>query len=300
MLKYNIRILSLFFCLMAFAPAWEAFGQTSGQMLNLVPGSRGDRVRYAQNRLHTLGYLRCKPTGYYGSLTVEAVKVFQLENGLEPDGIIGVKTESALSKMSVYRNQTLEHTVEQGETLEMIAEKYHTSRELIMARNNLPANQVTIGQKLQIPRSTGNVASRGGIGGVRAIPWSIVDQLWRQGETARIIDPQTGETFMTQRLGGYFHADVEPLTEEHANTFRKINGGNWSWKRRPVVVQIRNIYIAASMNGMPHGAKSIPNNNFPGHFCIHFLGSRIHGTGRVDPDHQETVIQSATLGITPE
>ena len=42
------------------------------------------------------------------------------------------------------------------------------------------------------------------------------------------------------------------------------------------------------MNGMPHGTSTI-DNDFGGHFCIHFKNSKTHGTDRVDPDHQKCV-----------
>lgn len=43
------------------------------------------------------------------------------------------------------------------------------------------------------------------------------------------------------------------------------------------------------MNGMPHEDDTISDNDFDGHFCIHFTGSKTHGTQRVDEDHQSCV-----------
>ncbi|MFS8501624.1 MAG: hypothetical protein FWJ59_07465, partial [Caldicoprobacter sp.] len=57
----------------------------------------------------------------------------------------------------------------------------------------------------------------------------------------------------------------------------------------PIIVQVNGKKMAASMNGMPHGGSTIANNNFAGHFCIHFYGSRTHGTNRVDPEHQAAI-----------
>ena len=68
--------------------------------------------------------------------------------------------------------------------------------------------------------------------------------------------------------------------------------GHWSWKRRPVLVKYNGHVYAASMNGMPHGTCSITNNNFDGHFCIHFYNSRTHETNRVDEDHQSCVLRA--------
>ena len=49
---------------------------------------------------------------------------------------------------------------------------------------------------------------------------------------------------------------------------------------------------AASMNGMPHGTYAITNNNFDGHFCIHFYNSRTHETNNVDTAHQNCVARA--------
>lgn len=141
------------------------------------------------------------------------------------------------------------------------------------------------------------LASRGHIGGVKALPWSIVNQLWSVGEAAAIIDTGTGKSFRVGRLYGYYHADVEPLTKADTETMLEIYGGKWSWHRRAVVVCLGNMFIAASMNGMPHGGKSIDGNGFPGQFCIHFLGSRIHQSGAVDYEHLAMIEQAAAYDM---
>ena len=46
--------------------------------------------------------------------------------------------------------------------------------------------------------------------------------------------------------------------------------GEWSWERRAIIVVVGGRRIAASMAGMPHGAGLIKDNDFPGHFCVHF------------------------------
>ncbi len=146
-------------------------------------------------------------------------------------------------------------------------------------------------------KSVPYLASRGHIGGVKALPWSIVNELWSVGEAAAIIDTGTGKSFRVGRLYGYYHADVEPLTEVDTETMLEIYGGKWSWRRRAVVVCFGNMFIAASMNGMPHGGKSIAGNGFPGQFCIHFLGSRIHQSGAVDYEHLAMIEQAAAYDL---
>jgi hypothetical protein len=110
--------------------------------------------------------------------------------------------------------------------------------------------------------------------------------------TARIIDIYTGASFYVQRREGSCHVDAQPLTAEDTAIMKKIYGGQWSWKRRGIIVEVRGSRIAASMHGMPHGGGKITDNNFPGHFCIHFLGSLIHGGG-MDILHHREILKAA-------
>ena len=64
----------------------------------LKRGMKGDDVRRLQQRLMELGYALHKygADGEYGSETATAVKAFQLDRGLEADGIAGEATLAAL------------------------------------------------------------------------------------------------------------------------------------------------------------------------------------------------------------
>lgn len=128
--------------------------------------------------------------------------------------------------------------------------------------------------------------------GAVATPWEEVNDLWDWGAPAQVIDVWTGNSFTVVRRGGWAHADVEPASPQDTATMLANYGGEWSWSRRPLVVVFGDYRLAASQNGMPHGQSSI-DNNFPGHFCIHFLGSTTHGSSytssgvpTVDPAHQ--------------
>ncbi len=101
-------------------------------------------------------------------------------------------------------------------------------------------------------------------------------------------DIKTGKVFTVKRWSGYNHIDAEPLTSSDTSTMKSIYG-HWSWKRRSVLVKYNGHVYAASMNGMPHGTTTIKNNGFPGHFCIHFYGSKTHGTKHVDETHQNCI-----------
>lgn len=109
-----------------------------------------------------------------------------------------------------------------------------------------------------------------------------------KGATFTVKDCKTGKTFKCKRWSGANHLDAEPLTKSDTSTLKSIYGG-WSWNRRPILVKYNGRVYAASMNGMPHGTTTISNNNFNGHFCIHFYGSKTHGTKKVDSTHQNCV-----------
>ncbi|MGO4537560.1 hypothetical protein [Paenibacillus sp. 2TAB19] len=116
--------------------------------------------------------------------------------------------------------------------------------------------------------------------------WDSVKQTLPNKSIFAVIDLESGLSFRVQRRAGSDHADVQPLTKADTATMKQIYGGSWSWKRKAVLVQSEQGWIAASMNGMPHGGDGIPENGFSGHFCIHFLGSSTHKSEFPDLAHQ--------------
>lgn len=109
---------------------------------------------------------------------------------------------------------------------------------------------------------------------------------------AQVIDVDTKKSYYVKRVGGYNHADVQPIDSSNTAIMKSIYGGVWSWTRRAVWIEINGTYVAASINGMPHGFSLISGNNMNGHTCIHFLNSKTHGTKRVDEAHQAAVAKA--------
>ena len=118
------------------------------------------------------------------------------------------------------------------------------------------------------------------------------------------------------RTYGRNHADCETLTAEDTKIMKQIWGSQWNWNRRPVIIITGEKRIAASMAGMPHAGldskpanvtvsgrstgygrgvnlDTIKGNNMDGHFDVHFLNSRTHGTNKVNASHQNAVKQAA-------
>ena len=108
----------------------------------------------------------------------------------------------------------------------------------------------------------------------------------RRGGYAYIYDIDTGLTLRIRRKGGTNHMDVEPATSSDTEKLKKIAGGTFSWKSHAVVLIKGGRYIAAAINTQPHGEYTIKDNDFPGQFCLHMVGSRTHETNKVNVEHQ--------------
>lgn len=190
------------------------------------------------------------------------------------------------------------YTVAPGDDLNRLASRFRTKAAAIAAASGIPVGQTLYpGMVLRVP--TTDPARVEPPLKAEAVPWDEVDALWAVGTVAQVTDIETGNVFYVMRRGGWAHADVEPVSAEDTATILSDYGGHYSWARRSVVVVVAGRRIAASQNFMPHGRKSLASNDFPGHFCIHFLGSTTHGSvytsngvPTLDPEHQRHVLQA--------
>lgn len=118
--------------------------------------------------------------------------------------------------------------------------------------------------------------------------FDYMDSYFTKYVVVKVIDIYSQKEYYVKRMGGYNHADVQTIDEKNTAIFKEIYGNTWSWKRRPVWVEIDGKYYAGSTNGMPHGFDILQTGE-GGHTCIHFLQSKTHGTKKVDPEHQSCV-----------
>ncbi|MCX7710034.1 MAG: peptidoglycan-binding protein [Clostridia bacterium] len=243
------------------------FSFNSVSAAGLKEGMKGSSVTTLQKDLKKLGFLDAEPTGYYGDATEKAVKKLQARYGLKQDGMAGNSTLAQINKLLGKKQSTTS-------TADSNYKGYLTSW----------------------------------FGGA--------NKVFANGSVATVYDIATGLSFKAKRTYGYNHADCEPLTSKDTAVMKKIYGGSWDWGRRAVIVTVNGKKLAASMAGMPHaGVESKPknilvssrsagygrganldavkNNAMSGHFDIHFLGSKTHGSNRVDRNHQATVKKAA-------
>ncbi len=256
----------------------------------LKRGDQGSSVNELQEILTRKSFLSDEhnTSGVFDLQTLLAVKLLQETHGLEVDGIVGPQTWSVLLSNE---GEPEIYTVQSGDTLWGLSRKWNTTTSRIRKLNNLGnPEMIKENQQLKIP-GTARLEPES----IIPLSWSQVDNRFPEDKTVIITDVETGLHLRVNRLYGTYHADVEPLTREDTSTLRKIYGGEWSWDRRAVVVHLENKKIAGSINGYPHGGETKHNNNFNGHICLHFNGSRLHTSEKMGPEHQQQIKKAENL-----
>lgn len=212
------------------------------------------------------------------------------------------------------------HTVKSGDDVWKLSIQYGVTVNEILKANNMTQNTIIyIGNKLQIPvYNVPEMEKAGPQYGEYLDWWTGAQYLIPIGSVFKVIDFNTGKSFMVKRTVGANHADVEALTAEDTRIMKEIWGGSFSWSSRPAIIEFNGRRIAASVSGMPHaGNDSAPGgqhtswrsggygaginhdyvkgNGMDGHFDIHFLNSTRHNDGKEDSNHQRNVKIAAGL-----
>lgn len=283
------------------------------------PGDTGDTVKKLQKKLKNLGYYSKAIDGDYGKGTQEAVKAFQKNNGLKVTGKANSSTVSKLYDSNAKKarssgeNKSDDDTCspgDKGDAVKKLQKKlkklgYYnmsidgdygngtkTAVKAFQKKNGLNingiANSKTIA-KLNSSNAKKADSSSSESGKTEELIWfkNGSDKI-PKGSVFKVKDIKTGKVFTCKRWSGVNHCDSEPLTADDTAVMKSIYG-HWSWKRRSILVKYDGHVYAASMNGMPHGTGAIEKNKFDGHFCIHFTGSKTHGSKKVDETHQKCV-----------
>jgi len=285
----------------------------SEQTRNLTVQTANEKIKKIQQNLIKLGLYKGKVDGINGNGTIAAIKLFQTMKQLEVTGKLDSATESAILSG-------------EGTTL---ANRGNVNRQDNIAPPNTDTqpelNDELVNEDLQDdngsePDNDSNTENTNESSKVEPGEyldwWNFVRNYFKIGTDAQVIDFRTGKTFNIRRTYGTNHADSETLTKEDTAIMKELWGGEWNWARRPVIVVIDGKRIAASIAGMPHAGRDsapagaiiknrsvgygtgsnldkIKGNNMDGHFDVHFLNSRTHGTNRIDPGHQKAVREAA-------
>jgi peptidoglycan hydrolase-like protein with peptidoglycan-binding domain len=242
----------------AAAPA-EAAAAPATSYKTLRFGMKGAEVTQLQQTLKDRGYFNTNVTGNFASITLDAVKCFQRDHGLVVDGIAGRQTLSALYNQAA-----------------------------------ATVNEDEIDNQIEHTQAVGAEAINGN---VKCVDWfNGGNALFPRGVAVQVIDVRTGISYNVVRHGGNSHADVEAATAADTDAMYNTYGRSWSWDRRPILVVLNGEYIAASINGMPHGGDNLAGNGMNGMVCIHFLNSRTHGGNSRCAQHQSCVQEALAAG----
>lgn len=286
--KFIFGALLLAFMAISIFPSYALAGDYGTNLLQF--GNRGQAVSNLQQDLTALGFNTYGIDGIFGDNTQKAVVAFQKSKAITTDALVGTQTKTALNNALQGKNT---YIIKAGDSLTSIASRYGINVNDLMKANDLSSWTVNPGLVLIIPAAV----SVGTYHPEMADWWTVVDAAFPRKTTAMVTDIDTGITFQVYRYGGSNHADIEPVTAADTAKLKQVYGGQWSWNRRAIIVNINGHIFAASMNGMPHGGQDILNNNFEGQFCIHFLNSRTHGTNRVDEAHQAAIRKAANYTL---
>ncbi len=236
------------------------YNMPSGKAVtDMHPGMRGQAVTTLQVALRKKGYFHLAANGVYGNATKAAVKKFQKSLYLEADGVAG------------------------SQTLLML----FGSTDVLKLWNNYRTDI-----QAQRPEQSGKVWM---------VDWFDTDSrdgvqsIMKKGVSFEVIDVRSGIHWNMERFGdvtAHWHADVCPMTKDDTEKMTKAWGGELNASRRPVWVKYDGKYYAASLMGFVHNTDPIGDNGMDGQVCLHFRGSKVHESGRVDEAHQACIMES--------
>ncbi|HOQ00619.1 MAG TPA: peptidoglycan-binding protein [Acetivibrio clariflavus] len=238
----------------------------------LKEGMSGSRVTQLQNDLKKLGYFNVNPTGYYGSLTKEAVKKFQKAYGLTQDGIAGNATLTKISQLLGTKASAANVNASRGgsrSSSDYLVSWFGGAENIFKIGDIAEVYDIRTGRTFKIKRTYG---------------YNHAD-----------CEPLTAEDTKTMKsiYGGEWSWERRPIIITVNG--RKMAASMAGMPHAGVEGAPANTYVSSRSGGYGAGDNldAVKGNNMSGVFDVHFLNSRTHGSNKVDSNHQNAIKEAA-------
>lgn len=147
----------------------------------------------------------------------------------------------------------------------------------------------------------------------QVVDWNSFDDMLGYDENIIIIDYWSGRYFITSRMGGANHADIEPVDKQSTENMQKAVNDGMGKTRRPVIVLFEDgrSFLASSFmvghagidsepylkvvdkrsNGYGKGENydSVKGNGLDGHICLFVDNCLNHYDGKKNSNHEENL-----------
>jgi Putative peptidoglycan-binding domain-containing protein len=237
-------------------------------------GAHGTEVKRIQTSLRDLGFYKYpKLTGYYGSITMEAVKRFQRANGLFADGIVGRATKNMINKKvnATKGNVKISSMSVDTETAAKIlgaVDWFSVVREVWTRGTIAEVTDIDTGRSFRVMRT--------------------------YGTNHADVEPLTLEDTKTiKEIWGGFSWDRRAVVVKINNSI--IAGAMSAMPHAGVDSKPADAWINNRSQGYGWGDNldSIKNNGANGVMDLHFKNSRTHGTNTVQKSMQDMIEKAA-------
>ncbi|MFT4144203.1 MAG: peptidoglycan-binding protein [Mobilitalea sp.] len=237
-------------------------------------GDKGSEVKQIQTSLKELGYYTySKTTGYYGSITVAAVKRFQKANGLYADGVVGKKTKSTLlasSKATEKKSEISLMSMSAKTVSDNIGDlDWFKEVRYIWDRGiNAVITDVETGKSFEVRRTYGT--NHADVEPLTKEDTATIKKIWGGFSwERRAVVVQIGDYTIAASMTAMPHAGVDSATAGK--------------------------YVSNRSGGYGRGVNldSVKNNGCNGVMDIHFKNSRTHTTNVVQSSMQNMVEKAA-------
>ncbi|MBH1941129.1 peptidoglycan-binding protein [Mobilitalea sibirica] len=265
--KFLIRIASICFA------AFMAFAPVSASAATLIRrGSRGTEVKMIQMTLKELGYFTYpRATGYYGSITEAAVKRFQRDNKISPDGIVGRITRGALygNKDNLMKSGITLMSTSNSNADKQGALDWFSKVQYVFDRGmNAYVTDVDTGKSFWIKRTFGT--NHADVEPLTKKDSRIIKDIWNGWSwERRAVVVQVGGYTLAGALSAMPHAGVDSAP---AVNYVSRRSGGYGWGRN---------------------LDAVKNNGADGVIDLHFKNSRTHGSNRKQASMQNMVEKAA-------